>query len=299
MRVRELQLSPGPGHTLLRAAVSGLLGVGGVACSEKTSEDADPDRTSQSASREEDAGSADECRGEAPAPVVADAGTGDAAAGKAAEVDKEISTTDVQYTFAELSEMCDERNGFLQVHGSCGGVSTCRGFSYGDWEEESQLVEHSCSGVNGCAGLSCVLTAEEPAEGGLTGEEIMKLEDDWFTERAGTYGAKPCKQCHVPSEHNTDTDEYDYDFTKIRLLMWPDSNRDANNWTARLAKYQEAQVAFGVHGIREDGTPYSNMAPYKDLFSKAEIERVVKYMRDFDPEDIVIDELKEHPGKVE
>jgi hypothetical protein len=289
-------------HALLRAAMSGLVGVAGVACAEDMAEEPDPEpMTMHSPSsvddEDGDAHGKDGDDKEAVPTECTDATGPDG--GMPAEVDKEISVEDVQYTFAEVNELCDERGGYIQTHASCPGLNTCRGFSYGDWGEDSQLSEHTCSGVNGCAGLSCVDTLKEREGGDLTGEEIMKLEDDWFTERGGNYGPKACKTCHVPSEKNEETGEYDYDFSKLRMLFWPDSERDASNWTERSEKYQESAIAFGVHGIRDDGTAYSNMAAYKDLLSKTEIQRVVQYMRDFAPEDIVIKEINLRPGKVE
>jgi hypothetical protein len=169
----------------------------------------------------------------------------------------------------------------VQIHGSCAGVNTCRGFFYGDWDEAAQLIEHTCSGVNGCAGLSCLTTADEPDGGGMTGEEIMKLDDAWFEERAGQYGPRPCKTCHIVSSFNED--KQDYDYSQLKIPVWASSGRNASNWLKRPAAYQETLVAFGAQGITDEGIRYSNMASYAKLLSKAEIQRVVQYMRSFDP----------------
>ncbi len=256
--------------------MSGLLGLGVVACGDDAgTEEDDPKNPHSTHTR---------CK--------PDGGTqSETDAGPEPEPEKETSVQDVQLTNAELTEMCDARGGFMQNHASCAGVNTCRGFTYGDWGEDSQLVEHSCSFVNGCNGVSCVVAQEEPEGGGMTGEEIMKLEESWFIERMGAYSPDPCKTCHVPSTFDDEVGDYVYDFTKLRLMFWPNDTRNKDNWTERSQKRQEAMVAFGVQGFNEDDIHYSNMAGYTKLFSKEEIQRVVEYMRGFDPDDIVAEEI--------
>jgi hypothetical protein len=230
----------------------------------------------------------------------AGAGDGDGAGHMATEeVEKEISTEDVQHTFSELTGMCDARNGYVQINGSCSGVNTCQGFFYGNWEEDSQLVEHTCAGVNGCAGLSCLIPGREGDEAGMSAEEILKLDDDWFLERTGAYGPKACKNCHIDSEYSEELQDYVYDYTKLKIPVFASSGRNLSNWRERPAKYQESLVAFGARGITEDGVPYSNMASYAKLFSKEEIQRVVKYMRDFEPSRITFKDIVLKPGKRE
>jgi len=293
-----------PSAALMRAVASGLLGLG-MACDDKTPEqEADPERHEHEANLCTPAATAGSggAAGESSTGHDKDAGVDSgkvALSGSTSEADKEISVKDVQLTNAELVKMCDERQGYVQIHGSCSGVNTCRGFFYGDWEADAQLIEHTCSGVNGCSGLSCLTTAEEPEGGGLTGEEIMKLDDAWFEERAGQYGAKSCKTCHVASEFNEEKQDYEYDFSKLKIPVWASAGRDGSNWLKRSAAYQESLIAFGAQGITEEGIRYSNMAPYAKLFSKAEIQRVVQYMRGFDAKDITFKEIKLHPGKVE
>ncbi|HTU57211.1 MAG TPA: hypothetical protein VMF89_02240, partial [Polyangiales bacterium] len=76
--------------------------------------------------------------------------------------EKMTNSEQKEYTFADLTKTCDNRGGYVQVHGSCGGVNACQGFSYGDWGPgAATLTEHTCTGVNGCAGLSCVVLPEE------------------------------------------------------------------------------------------------------------------------------------------
>jgi hypothetical protein len=289
-----------PSNALMGAAMSGLLGLGG-GCddTEPPQEEEDPE------SHEHDAEGL-ECEPTAGRSATEDAGIATLDAGSSTsghlengEVEKEISTEDVQHTHAELAAMCDQRNGYLEVHGSCSGVNSCQGFFYGDWEADSQLVEHTCSGVNGCAGLSCLVPAREDSTGDMTGEEIMKLDDEWYTERAGAYGPKACRTCHVVSEFNEDKQDYDYDYTKLKIPVMPNTGRNASNWLERSPLYQENLITFGARGMTEDGTRYSNMVSYAKLFSKEEIKRVVEYMRSFDSKDITFKEIKLKPGKIE
>lgn len=280
---------PGPSKLLMSAALSGLVGLSG-AC-----DDDDPIPEDDPKPHDGDAGSA-HC-----APEAGSGGTGHAGADASVDsesIDKELSVKDIQHTFAELKSMCDERKGYVEILGSCSGVNTCQGFTYGDWGADAQLMEHTCAGANGCAGLSCVIPKREGATRDMTGEEIIKLDDTWYEERGGAYGPKACRQCHIESEHNEETGDYDYDYTKLRMPVMPDSGRNANNWTERTAAYQESIVAFGLTHISEkDGTVFTSMASYSKLLSKEEIRRVVEYMRAYKPENVTIKELVLEPGK--
>ncbi len=291
----------GPSKLLMTAAMSGLLGMNGACDDDPPAEQEDPDTR-------EDAGSI-ECAavggnggrgGRGGSGGAADAGPEarpDASAGPD-EVDKEISTSNVQHTYAELTALCNDRKGYVEVLGSCSGVNSCQGFTYGDWGEDSQLIEHTCAGANGCAGLSCVIPAREESTRDMTGEEIIKLDDAWYEERGGAYGPKACRTCHIESEHNDATGDYDYDYTKLRVPVMPGSGRTANNWTERPAAYQESVVAFGLTHISEkDGSVFTSMVSYAKLFSKEEIRRVVEHMRGYEPENIIIKELVLEPGK--
>ena len=189
--------------------------------------------------------------------------------------------------------------GYTEILGSCSAVNTCQGFTYGDWGEDSQLMEHTCAGSNGCAGLSCLIPSREGATGEMTGEEILKLDDAWYEQRAGVYGAKPCRTCHISSKHNDESGDYDYDYTKLRVHVMPGSGRNANNWTQRSAAYQEKVVAFGSKHISDQGVVVTGMVSYAKLFSKEEIRRVVEHMRAYKPESITIEELVLEPGKKE
>lgn len=54
---------------------------------------------------------------------------------------------------------CDERGGVVESHAHCGGMNTCRGFSYDDGTQV--LTEHSCRTLNTCSGFSCVIPEDE------------------------------------------------------------------------------------------------------------------------------------------
>lgn len=63
-------------------------------------------------------------------------------------------------TIADLSEAkfradCDRQRGTVEVHPHCGGVNSCRGFSYDS--DTDVFTEHTCRGTNTCTGYSCVV----------------------------------------------------------------------------------------------------------------------------------------------
>ncbi|HET9956675.1 MAG TPA: hypothetical protein VFQ61_19395 [Polyangiaceae bacterium] len=58
-------------------------------------------------------------------------------------------------TLEKFSEECTVRGGRVETHAHCGGLNTCRGFSYDT--ETLTLTEHTCKQLNTCAGYSCVL----------------------------------------------------------------------------------------------------------------------------------------------
>jgi len=292
---------PGPSKLLMSAAITGLFGFATGCDDEPPAEEDDPDTRHDTGPVEcepTESGSGGKGGSGGKDGGAQEAGSGGVGGSLVdVEVEKEISTTDVQHTYAELTALCDERKGYVEILGSCSSVNSCKGFSYGDWGEESQLVEHTCSGVNGCAGLSCVIPERAGSKGDMTGEEIMKLDDKWYLERGGAYGPKACRTCHAESTHNDETGDYDYDYSKLKIPVLPGSGRNASNWTQRSAAYQERVVAFGAQHITEDGVRISSMVPYAKLFSKEEIRRVVEFMRNYDPKDVTIKELKLEPGK--
>lgn len=188
-------------------------------------------------------------------------GTG-AVAGSGGEPTKVISEVEGNKTFAEVKTECDKRGGYTQVSAACAGVNSCAGFSYGDWDP-GVTMEHSCAGVNGCNGISCVVL---PKDSGKSGKEI-------YEEVLPESGPRQCNNCHAV--WNDDGP----DVTKFKLYLLPGSPRNASNWLDFPAASQARIVAFGKKGQLDDGTSYSNMSAYHTLYSRAEIERVVEYIR--------------------
>jgi len=184
--------------------------------------------------------------------------------------EKTINAEQKEYTFAELTKMCDGRGGYIQVHGSCGGVNSCQGFSYGDWGPgAAMLTEHSCSGANGCQGLSCAVLPE----GKYKDKSGAELYDLMFADTEPS----SCSNCHAP--HVDDV----ADLSKFIVHVPPGSTRTDANWLDRTPAEQERVVAFGAHSVLPDGTAMRNMAEYKGVLSRAEIERLVAHLRTLTP----------------
>jgi mono/diheme cytochrome c family protein len=159
-----------------------------------------------------------------------------------------VSTTPISYD--EFLARCDEWGGFVQTIAVCGGNNACKGYSY----LEPTLTEHSCRGMNSCGpGMSCVVLQPD---GGQTGQQIY--------EDTGQCAS----MCHGSGGFS--------------LLVRPGTvtleqakDRFLNGSRRRL----ESIVAFGVTGINADGVAYANMPPYHGKYSRAEILRVVAYIR--------------------
>ena len=186
--------------------------------------------------------------------------------------EKTISAEQKEYTFSELTKMCDERGGYTQVHAACGGHNSCAGFSYGDWGPGAAMfTEHSCTGVNGCLGLSCVVL---PKDGGRTGKELY--EDHEFPEPLNG-----CGGCHGGYAGDDGKWVHDTDYFAVYVLK--DSERTADNWLDRSPREQELVTAFGARSILPEGTAIQNMAEYHGVLSRAETERVVAHIRTLKP----------------
>ncbi|MDX2091197.1 MAG: hypothetical protein SFX73_25285 [Kofleriaceae bacterium] len=255
-----------PSSHVWSAALAGLLGLGAAACGDDNPA-IEPDPVD--------------------APVVDAPITPDAPPDAPEEPpSKIISETPGEHTFAELKEMCDTRGGYIQIHAACSGANTCAGFTYGDWGADAVLIEHTCSGVSGCAGLSCVVL---PADSGKTGLQILEAS---LPDTEGV-SQRSCNYCHAAWTYDPVTGEtIGFDATKFRILVPPGSPRNASNWRATSAEVQARMIAFGAHTVLADGTATSNMAPYYKMYSKAEIERVVAYIRD--TAEVTVEEYKTH-----
>jgi mono/diheme cytochrome c family protein len=182
--------------------------------------------------------------------------------------EKTITAEQKEYTFAELTTMCDKRGGYTQVHAACGGHNACAGFSYGDWGPgAAMLTEHSCTGVNGCLGLSCV---DLPKDAGRTGKQLY--EEVEFPEPFNN-----CGGCH--GGYYDDKHEWQKDPSYFAVYVFEGSTRTAENWLDRSAAEQERVTAFGARTVLPGGTAIQNMAEYHSVLSRAETERVVAHIR--------------------
>lgn len=183
---------------------------------------------------------------------------------------KIISETPVQLTFAQLKTMCDERGGYIEIHAACSGSNSCAGFSYGDWGADSVLTEHSCAAVSGCNGLGCVVLPKDTDPG--FGRSAVDILSEEIPDVEGV-AQRSCNYCHA------EWNDTGFDATVFKLKLLPGSTRTLANWLDTPAEVQERIIAFGSHGVYPNGVAYSHMAPYHARYSKAEIQRVVQYIR--------------------
>jgi hypothetical protein len=58
-------------------------------------------------------------------------------------------------TVEAFTEQCDARGGTVEVIPHCGGLNTCKGFSYD--RTTALLSEHSCKGAVTCGGWNCLI----------------------------------------------------------------------------------------------------------------------------------------------
>jgi len=191
--------------------------------------------------------------------------------------DKITSEEQKNYKFAELTKKCDERGGYTEIHGACGGVNSCNGFSFGDWgPDAAALTEHSCTGANGCLGLSCVVgLGTESKYGDKSGKEIYEAYE------FGDAEPHDCKGCHAPS---TDANDHSKkDLTKFNVYVQPGSTRTEKNWLDLSAREQALKVFFGTHYTDGKGHQLTTMAAYKSVLTRKEVERVVDYIRTLTP----------------
>ncbi len=178
-----------------------------------------------------------------------------AAPDSSTQYDIVVSTTLV--TYEAFVTACEERGGFVQTTAACAGNNACRGFSY----IEPTLTEHSCKGLNQCGpGMSCVVLS---ADSGLSGQEIY--------EQDGSCAAT----CHAQFEPVYDPSIYTLYMRTGDISPREAVDRFKNGSDKRLF----STVAFGVDGINDDGTAFAHMPPHYLKYSRAEIERVVAYIR--------------------
>ncbi len=207
-----------PSPTLLTAAMAGLMGLGLSACGKETKEKI--------------------------VTVTQTKGT--------------VSSKIVKsYTLAEFETDCLTRGGWVELHASCGGVNTCKGFSY----SYGKVIEHTCKAANTCAGMSCVELATDQSR---TGAQILTAsESDAMS--SGPY----CSNCH-----GAGTAEFE-----LPVLPGTDETAAKAAFAAKTDKALAHSIAFGIHGIRSDGKAYANMPGFYQTYSRKEIESVVATIR--------------------
>jgi hypothetical protein len=254
-----------PSTGLLTAALAGLMTTSLPACTKtkivyRTADGGAGDDTRPDGGAEHDAGGS---QGD-----VADAASAVDAGSTLPTITKEIKGP---RTYASLVAQCDQLGGMIQLHASCGGSNSCKGFSYGDWGDASVLTEHTCAAMNACGGLSCV---QLPADSGKSGKEVYNAD-------LAQGGPQSCLNCHAVWNEGDGGESVDG--AKFKVWVTSGSTRSESNWLDLPAKSQEGIVAFGRTNSLADGTAVVSMAGYHKLLSRAEIERVVAYVRTLTP----------------
>jgi mono/diheme cytochrome c family protein len=167
---------------------------------------------------------------------------------------------DKSITLTSFLDLCKSRTGLVQTHANCSGNNSCKGVSF--HSESGKLSEHTCSGANICAGISCV---ELPKDSGFTGAEILQ----------GTKGdAVQCNFCHGPGK-----DSFNLPVKTGTATSDADKKARTDEFTGRSKERLVSEIAFGIHGVNENGTAFANMPGYYTKYSRAEIERVVDFLR--------------------
>jgi len=237
--------TPRASNPLLTAALVGLLGMGtAVACGSDGTGNIDSSGGGKGGSSHSSGGSTgtDNSGGQKQTPEAGDPDD---------IFINTISTTEI--ALADFKKTCEDRGGFVTTSAQCAGSNLCRGLSYAI--DGTTLTEHSCKGLSGCHGFGCV---DLPEDSGLSGEEI--------------YESGPCAGCHNDAFKGAST---------YTVFMHPGETAEAA--TARFQSATDlklmATVAFGTQGQNDDGTQFSNMPSYRDKFSRAEIGRVVEYLK--------------------
>lgn len=167
------------------------------------------------------------------------------------------SVEDRTMTTSTFTARCTQDGGLVQTHAVCGGVNACRGYSFNKYD--FVLTEHTCKAMNTCGGISCVVL---PEDSGLDAEEMFDVscagchaERDEAGELVGFY-------LYVPTtEPPVDEDEAIADFLDLPQA------------------HVVTSLAFGTDGRNVGGSSYSNMAPYHELYSVAELQRLTDYIR--------------------
>lgn len=251
----EAQVSSKPSKALMSAALCGMLTLSAVvACGDDAENGVAPSPSEAGAAgqpQQSDGGS-----GATPSEAAGGASESVGGAGGAGATEyNNVISDGVEITAEDFQKLCDERDGWAYVTAFCAGAGMCKGLSL----LGTTLTDHSCKGLNSCGGAGCV---DLPKDSGLTGKEI--------------YAEGPCGGCHGDW---SDAENPKFDVYKV--VYGPDLTSEA-----ALKRFQESSmqrlmsiVVFGTQGLHPDGTPYSNMPAYYQKYSRAEIERAVKYVQ--------------------
>jgi mono/diheme cytochrome c family protein len=251
----EAQASSKPSKALMSAALCGLLTLSAVvACGDDGEKGVAPSPSEAGAagqSQQSDGGS-----GATPGDAVGGARESAGGAGGAIASDyNNVISDGVEITAEDFKKLCDERDGWAYVTAFCAGAGMCKGLSL----LGTTLTDHSCKGLNSCGGAGCV---DLPKDSGLTGKEI--------------YAEGPCGGCHGDW-----SDPENPNFEVYNVVYGPDLTAEA-----ALKRFKESSMqrlmsimVFGTQGLHPDGTPYSNMPAYYQKYSRAEIERAIKYVQ--------------------
>ncbi|MFT3925862.1 MAG: hypothetical protein QM778_25185 [Myxococcales bacterium] len=91
-----------------------------------------------------------------------DGSSGSADTGDSGEPEERVVTlerVDPDMTEQRFKDACDVAMGTMETHPHCGGMNSCRGFSY---DRTTQVYsEHTCKQLNNCTGWSCVVPEEK------------------------------------------------------------------------------------------------------------------------------------------
>jgi len=239
-----------PSKALMSAALCGLLTLSAAAaCSDDANKGVPPGPSNEAgaAGQTQAAGAGGEAGAEQPSEG--------GALGSDPDTYNNVISDGVEITAEDFQKLCDDRDGWAYVTAFCAGAGMCKGLSLLD----TTLTDHSCKGLNSCGGAGCVVL---PKDSGLTGKEI--------------YVDGPCGGCHGDW-----SDSANPKFDIYNVVHGPDLTGEAALERFKNSSMQRLMsiVVFGTQGLHPDGTPYSNMPAYYQKYSRAELERVVKYVR--------------------
>lgn len=164
--------------------------------------------------------------------------------------DDAISLAEFSAACAVSSKVTTTANpGVVETHVTCGGTGSCRGMHLHPW---NQLFEHSCKGVNGCAGWSCVETPDD------SGKDAETLFHD-----------ATCDFCHTGDDGKF----------LVQVPEGADPTEAVAAFQARTDDQFLATIAFGHRGQSADGVAFSNMPAFHESVARAEMERLIAWIR--------------------